>query len=216
MKEFLMRIRRWIDEQKEHSAVTLAHGESPLLYRHTHWWIFIFPLIILLLGFYLWIKARSRGYFTLEFLLYLPAERPSFIPQEVYKYLLIAMDEFRNLLPDTISNFIINTRFTPLKWLSQLVMLYGLYRLIRSFIIFVTTKITLTNERLMIITGFFRPTSIDLPLSQLALLQEKNSLITRYLNVCTLQIQTTGGFVATLPAIEGASLLRQRIIELKE
>lgn len=193
----------------------LADNEEIILQQYTHWWIFVVPGLLLLLGFYLWLKAVSKGSFTLYSLIVF--DKPEVVAEslssQVHMYLYQGSNLIREYMPNSIFDFLSQTRLHPRKWLSQLVMIYALYRLIRAIFTFLSTRITLTNYRVLIETGLLKPQVVEFPKMHIDAFHIKKGLFSRFLNVGTLIIQASGGLTARLPAIQMPELLTTSVVE---
>ncbi len=193
----------------------LSRDENVLLRQYTHWWIFVVPAIILIFGIYLWLKAISKGSFSLYSLIVFeqPTAAVNTVSYQIQYYLQQGSEMLRNNLPNAVFEFLSQTRLHPRKWISQLVMLYGLYRLIRATITFVTTRILVTNQRVLIETGFFRPQIVEFPKMHIDAFHIKKGLLSRFFQVGTLIIQASGGLTVRLPAIKMPQVLTTTVIE---
>lgn len=193
----------------------LARDEDILLRKHTHWWIFVVPALLLLFGCYLWLKAISKGSFSLYSLIVFeqPTATANSLGYQIQYYLQQGSEMLRNNLPNSIFDYLSQTRLHPRKWLSQLVILYGLYRLIRATLTFLTTRVTVTNHRILIETGFFRPQTVDFPRMHIDAFHIKKGLLSRFVNVGTLIIQASGGLTVRLPAIQTPQELTTTVVE---
>lgn len=193
----------------------LARNEEILLQQYTHWWIFIVPGLLLLFGFYLWLKAVSKGSFSLYSLIVFdePTTAVDSIKYQLQVYLYQGSQLLREHLPDAVYDFLSQTRLHPRKWLSQLVIIYALYRLIRATLTFLTTKVTVTNLRVLVETGLFRPQIVEFPKAHIDAFHIKKGLLSQFLKVGTLIIQASGGLTARLPAMKWPQTLTTNIIE---
>ena len=193
----------------------LANNEEILLQQYTHWWIFVVPCMIVLFGFYLWIKALSKGSFSLYSLVVFekPTEVVGTLTYQIQFYLHQGSELMSQHMPDKIYEFLSTTRLHPRKWLSQIVIVYGLYRLVRATLTFMTTRILVTNRRVLIDTGLLRPQTVEFPRMHIDAFHIKKGFLSRFLNVGTLIIQASGGLTAKLPAIQLPQLLTTTVVE---
>ncbi|MGL4673634.1 MAG: PH domain-containing protein [Wohlfahrtiimonas sp.] len=193
----------------------LVRNEEILLQQYTHWWIFVVPGLLLLLGFYLWLKAVSKGSFSLYSLVVFdePTAAVDSLKYQVQFYLNQGSSLLREHLPDSIYDFLSQTRLHPRKWLSQIVIVYALYRLIRATFTFLSTRITVTNMRVLVETGLLKPQVVEFPRMHIDAFHIKKGLFSRFLQVGTLIIQASGGLTARLPAIKLPQLLTNSVVE---
>lgn len=193
----------------------LARNEAIILEQYTHWWIFVIPSLLLLFGFYLWLKAVSNGSFSLYSLIVFdePTATAGTLKYQVQFYLQQGSQLLREHLPDSIYAFLSQTRLHPMKWLSQLVIVYALYRTIRAILTFLTTKITVTNFRVLVETGLFKPQVVEFPKMHIDAFHIKKGLFSRFFQVGTLIIQATGGLTVKLPAIKSPHILTTEVVE---
>lgn len=193
----------------------LARNEEILLQQYTHWWIFVVPGLLLLLGFYLWLKAVSKGSFSLYSLIVI--DEPMITANSIKHYIQLYLYQGSQLLvehlPDAIYDFLSQTRLHPRKWLSQIVIIYALYRLIRATLTFLSTRITVTNMRVLVETGLLKPQVVEFPRMHIDAFHIKKGLFSRFLQVGTLIIQASGGLTARLPAIRFPQLLTTQVVE---
>lgn len=193
----------------------LAHNEEVLQQHYTHWWIFVVPSLILLFGFYLWLKAASKGSFSLYSLIIF--EEPKTISDSLSYhaqfYLYQGSELIQEHIPQKIYEFLSTTRLHPRKWISQIVIFYALYRLIRATLTFLSTRITVTNRRVLVETGLIRPQVVEFPRMHVDAFHIKKGILSRFLNVGTLIIQASGGLTARLPAIKTPQSVTTSVIE---
>ncbi|GAA5093671.1 PH domain-containing protein [Wohlfahrtiimonas larvae] len=193
----------------------LANNEEVVLQQYTHWWIFVVPIMILLFGFYLWLKAVSKGSFSLYSLLMIdePKTVANTISYQIQSYIYQLSILIKNNMPNVIYEFLSQTRLHPRKWLSQIIIFYALYRLIRATLTFITTQLVVTNQRVMIRTGLFKPQIVEFPRMHIDAFHIKKGLLSQFLDVGTLIIQASGGLTAKLPAIKAPEELTTHVIE---
>lgn len=193
----------------------LARNEEILLQQYTHWWIFVVPGLLLLFGFYLWLKAVSKGSFSLYSIIVFdePTATINTLKYQVQFYLYQGSGFLREYLPDSVYSFLSQTRLHPRKWLSQIVIIYALYRLIRATLTFLSTRITVTNKRILVETGLLKPQTVEFPRMHIDAFHIKKGLFSRFLQVGTVIIQASGGLTARLPAIRDPQLLTTQVIE---
>lgn len=193
----------------------LADNEEIVLQQYTHWWIFVVPVFLLLFGFYLWLKAVSKGSFSLYSLLIF--DEPTAVVDTIHYQIQSSLHQISVLLkenmPDSVYEFLSKTRLHPRKWLSQLVILYAVYRLVRATFTFLSTRITVTNLRIIIETGLLKPQVVEFPKMHIDAFHIKEGLLSRFLKVGTLIIQASGGLTAKLPAMKLPQTLTTNIIE---
>lgn len=193
----------------------LADNEEVLLRQYTHWWIFVVPCLLLFLGIYLWLKALSKGSFSLYSLLIFdePREITGSMSAYVNSYLYQGSQLLQENIPESIYRILSGIHLHPRKWLSQIVLLYAFYRLIRATLTFISTRILVTNQRVLINTGVFRPQTVTFPKMHIDAFHVKKGLLSRFVNVGTLIIQASGGLTARLPAIQTPEILTTIVIE---
>lgn len=185
----------------------LADHENVVAKKYIHWWIFVLPLVIFCIAFYLSLKAASKGSFSLFSLISFPEKGSTSIPQEIYHFIWMISQFAIEHMPEKLLVFLQTTRLHPWKWLSQLVFLYAFYRLFRALITFISTQITITDLRIFIRTGVFRPQIIEIPIKHIDAFHVKKSFFSQFLNVGTLIIQASGGLTAKIPAVKSPALL---------
>lgn len=193
----------------------LAQNEEILLQQYVHWWIFVFPGVLLIFGLYLWIKAITNGSFSLYSLIIFdqPTALTGSMKYYIQLYLYQGSELVREHLPNAVFEFLSTTRIHPRKWISQIVMIYALYRLVRATLTFITTKITVTNRRILVETGFFRPQVVEFPKMHVDAFHIKKGFLSRFLNVGAIIIQASGGLTARIPAVKLPQLLTTTVVE---
>lgn len=191
----------------------LADKEEILLQQYTHWWIFMVPCAWLLFSFYL--RVTGSGAFTLYSLLIF--DQPTAVAGSINYYIQFYLYQGSELLqehiPESIYQFLMSIRLHPRRWISQIVMLYALYRMVRAILTFLTTKIVVTNQRVLIETGLFRPQIVEFPRMHIDAFHIRKGFISRFLDVGMLIIQASGGLTAKLPAIKTPQLLTTTVVE---
>lgn len=192
-----------------------ADNEEVILQQYTHWWIFVIPVALLLLGIYLWLKAVSKGSFSLYSLIVF--DEPTEVANSIHYQIQLYLHQFSVLaqeyMPNTVYEFLSQTRLHPRKWLSQIVIFYALYRLVRATLTFITTRIIITNQRVVILTGLLRPQRVELPHAHIDAFHIKKGLLSRFVDVGVLIIQASGGLTARLPAMKMPEALTTHVIE---
>ncbi|ELV07636.1 PH domain-containing protein [Wohlfahrtiimonas chitiniclastica] len=197
-----------------HREEELAHNESLLLSQYTHWWIFVVPGLWLLAGIYLALNAALHGSFSLYSLLMWPAPQSGTgLGYTVQSYLAMGSEVVQAHLPHSMYEFLNGIRLHPRKWLSQLVLLYALYRLVRATLTFLTTKVMVTDQRILVVTGLFRPQRVEFPRLHVDAFHIKKGFLSRFMDVGTLIIQASGGLTARLPAIKMPEALTTCVVE---
>ena len=199
------------------SSTILGDHETLESIVRVHYWIFLVPLLWLLLGLYLWLGALAKGPFNLLFVLdifELPARSKTLMANDLYSQMALGFATLQDKMPEGITHLLSTTYLHPRKWLSYGVLIYAAYRLIRAAIYFITTEILLTNRRLVIKSGLIKPEIIDIAPKQISFFQIKMGIVSRFLNVGRLIIQTNGGYICELPAIPRLKTLRKSLLDL--
>ncbi|GBU08907.1 hypothetical protein AwWohl_00450 [Gammaproteobacteria bacterium] len=171
----------------------LSPKESIIAKAHIHNWIFVIPSFILLIGVYFWLTA-GRGSSIVDIIFSIFNKINTMLPS---KYSILSLD----YIPDQATTFLESIRLQPRRWLSWVLMSYGLFLVYRACVTYFTTNLLQTEQRFLVQTGLIRLRTVEIPNQQIDAFDVSQNLIGRFMNFGNIIVHGTGGMSTKIPCV---------------